>query len=77
VQAHIQCYEQTLRHVRPRTHGRDLKRMGLAPGPLYRQVLDAARGAWMDGAIQSEAEERALVERLVRQLLNQPTAGQP
>ncbi len=42
---------RTLRHVRPRTDGRDLKRMGLAPGPLYRQVLDAARGAWMDGRI--------------------------
>jgi len=77
VRAHIQRYEQELRHVRPRTDGRDLKRMGLAPGPLYRQVLDAARGAWMDGAIQSEAEERALVERLVQQLLNQPEAGQP
>jgi tRNA nucleotidyltransferase (CCA-adding enzyme) len=77
VQAHIRRYEQELRHVRPKTDGRDLKRMGLAPGPLYRQVLDAARGAWMDGRIESEAEERALVEQLVRQLLNQPEARQP
>ncbi len=76
VQAHIQHYEQTLRHVRPITDGRDLKRMGLAPGPLYRQVLDAARFAWMDGAIASEAEERELVERLVRQLLEQRADGQ-
>jgi hypothetical protein len=50
--------------------------MGLAPGPLYRQVLDAARFAWMDGAIASEAEERELVERLVRQLLEQRADGQ-
>jgi tRNA nucleotidyltransferase (CCA-adding enzyme) len=77
VRAHIRRYEQELRHVRPKTDGRDLKRMGLAPGPLYRQVLDAARGAWMDGRIHSEAEERALVEQLVRHLLNQPAAGQP
>lgn len=77
VRAHIERYERELRHVRPRTDGRDLKRMGLAPGPLYRQVLDAARAAWMDGRIQSEAEERALVERLVRELLNQTAAGQP
>lgn len=77
VRVHIQRYEQELRHVRPKTDGRDLKRMGLAPGPLYRQVLDAARGAWMDGRIQTEAEERALVERLVRQLLDQPETGQP
>ena len=77
VAGHIQRYEQTLRHVRTHTDGRDLKRLGLAPGPLYRQVLETARGAWMDGAIQSEAEERALVERLVRELLEQPAAGQP
>ncbi len=76
VAAHIRRYEQDLRHVRPHTDGRDLKRMGLAPGPLYRQVLDAARAAWMDGALQSEAEERALVQRLVHQLLNQSTASQ-
>jgi tRNA nucleotidyltransferase (CCA-adding enzyme) len=77
IRVHIRRFEQELRHVRPKTDGRDLKRMGLAPGPLYRQVLDAARGAWMDGEIQSEAEERALVEQMVRQLLNQPAAGQP
>jgi tRNA nucleotidyltransferase (CCA-adding enzyme) len=77
VQAHVRRYEQELRHVRPITDGRNLKRMGLAPGPLYRQVLDTARGAWLDGAIKSEAEEQALVERLVRQLLDQATAGAP
>mgnify|MGYP001212118660 CR=1 FL=1 len=69
VAAHIQHYEQTLRFVRPVTDGRDLKRMGLAPGPVYRQVLDAARGAWMDGRIQSEAEERRLVDGLVAEAL--------
>ena len=67
VAGHIQRYEQTLRFVRPFTDGRDLKRMGLAPGPLYRQVLDAARSAWLDGRISSEAEERALVADLAAQ----------
>jgi tRNA nucleotidyltransferase (CCA-adding enzyme) len=76
VAAHIQRYEQTLRFVRPGTDGRDLKRMGLAPGPVYRQVLDAARGAWMDGRISSEAEERALVADLVRRLLALTATGQ-
>jgi tRNA nucleotidyltransferase (CCA-adding enzyme) len=76
VAAHIHRYEQELRHVRPKSDGRDLKRMGLAPGPVYRQVLDAARGAWMDGRIQSESEERALVAELVREQLAQ-AAGRP
>ncbi len=69
VKAHIARYEQALRYVRLYTDGRDLKRMGLAPGPLYRQVLDAARAAWLDRRIETEAEERALVEKLVGQLL--------
>jgi tRNA nucleotidyltransferase (CCA-adding enzyme) len=70
VTAHIRRYEQTLRHIRPITDGRDLKRMGLAPGPVYRSVLDVARSAWMDGLISSEAEERALVAELVRSQLS-------
>ncbi len=71
VAAHIRRYEQELRHVRPITDGRDLKRMGLAPGPVYRMVLDAARSAWMDGRISNEAEERALVADLVRSQMSQ------
>lgn len=75
VQAHVRRYEQELRHVRPITDGRDLKRMGLAPGPLYREVLEQARSAWMDGRIASEAEERALVAQLVRQHLGPAPDG--
>jgi tRNA nucleotidyltransferase (CCA-adding enzyme) len=71
VAAHIQRYEQDLRRVRLFTDGRDLKRMGLEPGPIYGQVLNAARGAWMDGRIQSEAEERRLVQQLVSDRLSE------
>jgi tRNA nucleotidyltransferase (CCA-adding enzyme) len=67
----IQRYQQDLRRVRLFTDGRDLKRMGLAPGPVYGQVLDAARSAWIDGQIQSEAEERRLVQQLVSDRLSE------
>ncbi|MCS6844474.1 MAG: CBS domain-containing protein [Caldilineales bacterium] len=67
VQERLQRYQQTLRHVRPTLDGAALRRLGLPPGPLYGRLLTAARDAWLDGLIASEAEERALVERLVAQ----------
>lgn len=69
VRRHIDLYEQELRHVRPHVDGRDLKRMGLAPGPLYREILDMVRNAWLDGAVASVLEERDLVADLVRERL--------
>ena len=64
-------YEQELRFVRPRTDGRDLKKMGLAPGPIYRDVLDAARDGWLDGTISSKEDEKTLVTHLVSEYLKQ------
>ncbi|MCB9152856.1 MAG: CBS domain-containing protein [Caldilineae bacterium] len=73
VAAHLDLYESELSMVRPYTDGQDLKRMGLQPGPAYRDVLEAARDAWLDGRITSEAEERMLVDKLVAGLLADPS----
>ena len=69
VYSHVALYEQELRFVRPRTDGRDLKKMGLAPGPIYRDVLDAARDGWLDGTLSSKEEEQTLVAHLVNEYL--------
>jgi tRNA nucleotidyltransferase (CCA-adding enzyme) len=58
-------YEQQLRHVRPRLDGTALRKLGVSPGPIYRQILDATRDAMLDGQIGDEAAERALVARLL------------
>ncbi len=71
VLGHVALYEQELRFVRPRTDGRDLKKMGLAPGPIYREVLDAARDGWLDGTLSSKEEEKTLVTHLVSEYLKQ------
>ena len=71
VHNHVALYEQELRFVRPRTDGRDLKKMGLAPGPIYRDVLDAARDGWLDGTLSSKEEETTLVTHLVSEYLKQ------
>ena len=73
VAAHLDLYENELCLVRTVTDGQDLKRMGLQPGPAYRDILEATRDAWLDGQIASEAEERALVERLVAARLADPS----
>ncbi len=72
VRARIDLYEQKLRHIRPHTGGSDLKRLGLKPGPVFRDILSAARAAWLDGQITNEVEERALVERLAAEALAPP-----
>lgn len=74
VHNHVALYEQELRFVRPRTDGRDLKKMGLAPGPIYREVLDAARDGWLDGTLSSKEEEQTLVAHLVNEYLKQRKA---
>jgi len=47
--------------------GHDLRARGLPPGPAYKEILRALRAAWLDGAIQSQAEEEALLENLLVQ----------
>ena len=46
--------------------GRDLQAMGLKPGPQYGTILEKLLDARIDGMITSEAEERALVHRLLK-----------
>ncbi len=65
VRERLDLYERQLRHVRPRLDGIALRQMGVPPGPIYRQILDATRDAWLDGKLNDETEERALVEQLL------------
>jgi len=40
-----------------------LKSLGLKPSPLFRHLLDAVRDARLDGEIETEEEEKALIAR--------------
>ena len=46
--------------------GKDLKALGLPPGPVYRRVLERLRDAWIDGEIRDRSDERALLECLLQ-----------
>ncbi len=51
--------------MRPITTGNYLRERGIRPGPIYREVLDSLRDAWIDGNLTSEKQEKALLETLL------------
>ena len=57
----------TYRRMKPILNGTDLKTMGLQPGPLYTRILDLLLDAHLDGTVETETDERRLVNRLAGQ----------
>jgi tRNA nucleotidyltransferase (CCA-adding enzyme) len=54
--------------VEPATTGDDLRKMGLKPSPAYGQILTALRDAWLDGEINSTAQEKKLLNELLAEI---------
>jgi tRNA nucleotidyltransferase (CCA-adding enzyme) len=61
----LQEYLTRWRSLRPLTTGKDLKGLGLAPGPAYRIILSDLRRSWLDGSITSAKEEHQKLETLL------------
>ena len=59
----ISLYFQDLRGVRPALRGKDLKEMGMVPGPIYRKILDLL----LDGRLNDELTSREEEVEFVRQ----------
>jgi len=59
-------YLSQWRHVKPHTNGYDLKNLGLEPGPRFAEILRQLRAAWLDGEIKTEAQEKKLLEQILR-----------
>jgi tRNA nucleotidyltransferase (CCA-adding enzyme) len=64
----LEQYQAHWRHVRPALDGNDLREMQVSPGPQYGHLLDCLLAARLDGEVSSEGEERALLERLLKDL---------
>jgi tRNA nucleotidyltransferase (CCA-adding enzyme) len=58
-------YLSTWRHIEPSIDGHDLKARGLPPGPHYREVLERLRAAWLDGKIETQAQETYFLDELI------------
>jgi hypothetical protein len=62
----ITRFAREWRFVKPTLGGSDLKAItGIKPGPIYGRLLGRLRAAWLDGAISSPEEEKALLRRLL------------
>jgi len=61
-------YQTEYRLVETHLTGDDLKAMGLKPGPLFGQLLEALRDARLDGKVSKWEEEEALLQKLLSRL---------
>ena len=61
----LQAYQEKLKPVRIHLSGEDLRRWGVKPGPIYRQVFQEVRAALLDGRIHTPEEEIALAKDIL------------
>lgn len=63
----LRSYLEKWRNVKLYTTGDDLKKLGLAPGPKYKEILSRLRAAWLDGEVGTKKEETILRDQLIAQ----------
>jgi len=61
----ISNYFTQLRQVTISIRGRDLQRIGVKPGPIYREILDAALNAKLNGRVRTRSDELNFVRNYV------------
>ena len=62
----ISQYITSLRYIRISLRGRDIKEMGLTPGPIYRQVLHSVLEAKLDGKLKTKKDEVQFVKQYLK-----------
>jgi len=71
VRAQLAQFESELRGVHPIIDGHYLRRVfKLRPGPIYRQLIEALRGARLDGEVVTLQDEHTWVERWLSERAN-------
>ena len=65
VKRSISQYITGLRYVRVRLKGKDLKKMGLLPGPIYRRVLQAVLEAKLDERLVTKNDEVVFARKFI------------
>jgi tRNA nucleotidyltransferase (CCA-adding enzyme) len=63
----IDSYLSTWRRTAPQMTGEDLRRIGVPPGPLYRQVLTRLREARLDGLVSTREDEERFLHRALEE----------
>ncbi len=58
-------YVTQLRHIYTSVTGKDLRKMGLEPGPIYREILQATLDAKLNGLLKSKKDEFDFVRNYI------------
>jgi len=66
VKRSISNYVTRLRYIDTSVTGKDLKKMGLEPGPIYREILQAVLDAKLNGQLKTPNDELDFVKSYVR-----------
>jgi len=66
VKRSISNYFTRLRHVQPSVTGKDLLAMGLDPGPVFREILQAVLDAKLNGQLKTRSDELGFVKEYVQ-----------
>jgi tRNA nucleotidyltransferase (CCA-adding enzyme) len=66
VKRYISNYYTILRNVDISTKGRDLIEMGIQPGPIFREILQAVHDAKINGQLKTRKDELVFVKDYVR-----------
>ncbi len=66
VKRSISNYFTRLRHIDTSIKGKDLKKMGHEPGPVYREILQAVLYAKLNGQIKTRSDELVFVKNYVQ-----------
>lgn len=61
IKRQISSYVTKLRSIKTHLKGRDLKALGIPPGPVYREILDRLLEVCMNSGIQTREEEMQFV----------------
>ena len=65
----LSSYLSEWRNIRANYSGIDLRKRGIPPGPVYKQILFNLRSAWLNGQVHSVDEESELFNCLVDEAL--------
>ncbi|MBS1253154.1 MAG: Multifunctional CCA protein [Anaerolineales bacterium] len=65
VRERTDLYQRELQCVEPILDGHYLEELGVRPGPIYRDVLEAIRDARLDLEVKAREDEEALVQRIL------------
>ncbi|MFH0731330.1 MAG: CCA tRNA nucleotidyltransferase [Candidatus Omnitrophota bacterium] len=62
----IKLYFSKYRNIKTAVDGTDLKRLGVMPGPKYKEILDKLLFAKIDGEVKTKSDELNLVKALIK-----------